>query len=37
MPIIFGIVAWVALGLRRPEVFSLAFGSPRSHGNDVNK
>jgi len=26
-PVIMGIVAWIALGLRRPEVFSLAFGS----------
>ena len=27
MPVIIGIVIWVALGLRRPEVFSLAIGS----------
>ena len=27
VPIIVGIVAWVALGLRKPEVFRLAFGS----------
>jgi multidrug efflux pump subunit AcrB len=26
-PIIIGIVMWIALGLRRPEVFALAFGS----------
>jgi hypothetical protein len=26
MPILFGVVVWVAYGLRRPEVFSLAFG-----------
>ena len=26
-PVIIGIVMWVALGLRRPEVFSLASGS----------
>ena len=29
-PVIFGIVMWVALGLRRPEVFSLAFAPPNS-------
>jgi hypothetical protein len=27
VPIIIGVVVWVAYGLRRPEVFSLAFGS----------
>ena len=27
MPVIIGIVAWIAFGLRRPEVFSLAIGS----------
>ena len=26
-PIIFGVVLWIALGLRRPEIFSLAIGS----------
>jgi hypothetical protein len=26
-PVIIGFAIWVALGLRRPEVFSLAFGS----------
>ena len=26
-PIIVGVVAWVALGLRQPEVFRLAYGS----------
>ena len=26
-PIIMGVVLWVALGLRRPEIFSLAIGS----------
>lgn len=25
-PIIIGVVMWVALGLRRPEIFSLSFG-----------
>lgn len=29
MPIIMGVVIWVALGLRRPEVFALAFGPER--------
>ena len=26
-PIIMGVVLWIALGLRRPEIFSLAIGS----------
>jgi hypothetical protein len=26
-PVVMGVVVWIALGLRRPEVFSLAFGS----------
>lgn len=26
MPILVGIFLWIALGLRRPEIFSLAFG-----------
>ncbi len=26
MPIVFGVVAWIGLGLRRPEVFGIAFG-----------
>ena len=30
-PIIIGVIAWIALGLRRPEVFRLAFGSERSN------
>ncbi|MCG6158279.1 DoxX family protein [Rubinisphaera margarita] len=30
MPIIIGVVAWIALGLRRPEVFRVAFGSTGS-------
>ena len=29
-PIIIGVVAWVALGLRKPEVFRLAFGHNKS-------
>lgn len=29
-PIILGILAWIALGLRQPDVFSLAFGFPKS-------
>jgi hypothetical protein len=28
MPILVGVVMWIGLGLRRPEVFSLAFGVP---------
>ncbi|HUG18854.1 MAG TPA: hypothetical protein VMM56_07730 [Planctomycetaceae bacterium] len=27
MPIIMGVIVWIAYGLRRPEVFSLAIGS----------
>jgi hypothetical protein len=26
MPVLMGIYLWIALGLRRPEIFSLAFG-----------
>ena len=26
MPVVLGVVAWIALGLRRPQVFALAFG-----------
>ncbi len=29
-PIIMGVIVWIALGLRRPEVFALAFGSAAS-------
>ncbi len=29
-PIIIGVLAWIALGLRRPEVFRLAFGSEKT-------
>lgn len=29
-PIIIGVVAWVALGLRKPEIFRLAFGHNQS-------
>lgn len=28
MPIVIGIVMWIALGLRRPEIFRLAWGTP---------
>ena len=28
VPIIIGVVAWVALGLRDPRVFAMAFGKP---------
>lgn len=30
-PIIMGVIAWVALGLRKPDVFRLAFGEDRTH------
>ena len=30
VPIIIGVVVWTALGLRRPEVFRLAFGSEKA-------
>jgi hypothetical protein len=33
MPIVIGIAVWVALGLRRPEVFALAFRSANSPGS----
>lgn len=28
MPILIGIFLWIAIGLRRPEIFTLAFGAP---------
>ncbi|MFO0947116.1 MAG: DoxX family protein [Planctomycetota bacterium] len=28
MPIVVGVVAWIGLGLRRPEIFRLAMGAP---------
>lgn len=28
-PVLMGVVIWIALGLRRPEIFSLAFGRCR--------
>src|SRR5690606_30500003 len=31
-PIIIGVVAWVALGIRQPVVFNLALGRPISSG-----
>ncbi|WP_261364368.1 DoxX family protein [Stieleria tagensis] len=32
VPIIIGVVAWIGLGLRRPEIFQLALGqSPNRH------
>lgn len=30
MPIVIGVVVWIALGLRRPEIFTMALGSPMS-------
>ncbi|QDU44279.1 hypothetical protein Mal52_27580 [Symmachiella dynata] len=33
-PIIIGVVAWIALGLRQPDVFRLAFGSNTSYDAD---
>jgi hypothetical protein len=33
-PIILGVVMWIAFGLRRPEVFSLAIGTPPSSEAD---
>jgi hypothetical protein len=32
-PIIVGIVVWIALGLRRPELFALALGAPTAERN----
>lgn len=34
IPIIIGVVAWIALGLRQPDVFRLAFGSNTSYDTD---
>jgi len=30
MPVLIGIVAWIALGLRRPEVFRVALGTSKT-------
>lgn len=30
MPVIIGVVAWIGCALRRPEIFSLAFGPQKS-------
>ncbi len=37
MPVIMGVIVWIALGLRRPEVFSLAFGSSRSQPGSTDR
>ena len=29
-PIVIGVIAWIALGLRQPDVFPLAFGKPNT-------
>lgn len=31
-PVVLGVLVWVALGLRQPEVFTLAFGKQRPSG-----
>ncbi|QDT05063.1 hypothetical protein K227x_34610 [Rubripirellula lacrimiformis] len=31
IPIVLGVLAWIALGLRQPEVLRLAFGKPSQH------
>ena len=36
-PIIIGIVAWIALGLRKPAVFRLAFGSDKSNASQAKQ
>lgn len=36
-PIIIGVVTWIALGLRNPRVFSLAFQSDSSRAIEENK
>lgn len=40
MPIIIGVVVWIALGLRKPDVFQLAFGYDKCVAdpdtNDIN-
>ncbi len=33
-PIIVGVVAWIALGLRKPDVFRLAFGSDKPSSSE---
>lgn len=30
IPVLFGVIAWIALGLRQPDVFRLAFGKPNA-------
>lgn len=35
MPVVIGVIAWIAMGLRRPEVFRLAFGSPALAQHDA--
>jgi DoxX-like family len=37
IPIIIGVVAWIALGLRQPEVFRLAFSSSTSSEIDEGR
>lgn len=34
IPVIVGVLVWVALGLRRPEIFSLAFATPPASRSD---
>ena len=34
-PIIIGVVMWVALGLRKPEIFKLALGIREKHNSDI--
>lgn len=33
-PVIFGVIVWVSLGLRRPEIFALALGAPVARKQD---
>lgn len=35
-PILLGIVAWIALGLRQPEIFQLALGQSHQTKTDTN-
>ncbi|MEW4489558.1 DoxX family protein [Thalassoglobus sp. JC818] len=36
-PIIIGVVAWIALGLRQPDVFRLAFRGPNASSEQASK
>jgi hypothetical protein len=33
-PILFGVLVWIAYGLRRPEIFKLAVGAPMTRARE---